>query len=86
MGPKANVAIVLIRRGKERQTQRHREGRPPCEDRGRDCRVASTSQRMPKIAVNYQKSQENIISRVFKGIMTLRHFDFEFLSSASMTE
>lgn len=55
VGPKSNVTVVLIRRGKDRETQRQREGRSPCGDGGRDCSVVSTSEGMPKIAVNHQK-------------------------------
>lgn len=60
------------------------EERPPCEDGGRDCSDASICQRMPKIAVDYQKVgriKEGLFPSVFRGIMTLRQFDFELPTS-----
>ena len=42
----------LIRRGKDTEKHTHRR---PCEDGGRDCSEASTSQGMPRVAGHRQK-------------------------------
>ena len=47
------MAGVLMRRGEE--TQRHMQGRRPCEDGGRDLRDALRSPGTPRIASNHHK-------------------------------
>lgn len=49
------MTAILTRRGIFRDTQIHTKEIMACEDKGRDCSDAATSQGMPSIAQSHEK-------------------------------